>query len=172
MVSLLKVRYFIGLGANLGDRLATLRGAADKLATFGQVVARSRVFASAPVGGPPQPPFLNAGLTLDCDLEPLEMLDRCQAIELELGRARADMRWGPRTIDLDLLLAGTQGQLIFNHPRLRLPHPRMKERGFALAPLIDLDPTLIHPQLGRPLTALVPVAHEQGQVWAPTGEWL
>jgi 2-amino-4-hydroxy-6-hydroxymethyldihydropteridine diphosphokinase len=168
------VRYFIGLGANLGDRLANLRHAADHLAGIaGSVVAaRSRVFATAPVGGPPQPPFLNGAITFDCALEPAALLERCQAIEVAIGRQPAEVRWGPRVLDIDLLLGGQRGELVLDLPGLQLPHPRLHERGFALAPLIDLDPTLIHPQRGRPLSALLQGAHGQGQVWAPTGDWL
>jgi 2-amino-4-hydroxy-6-hydroxymethyldihydropteridine diphosphokinase len=167
------VRYFIGLGANLGDRLTSLREAVRRLEALGTVAARSRVFASYAVGGPPQGPFLNAAVALDCDLEPLAMLAQTQLIEDALGRDRPnEVRWGPRTLDLDLLLAGARGEVIVDEPTLRLPHPRLEERGFALAPLIDLDATLLHPELSRPLTALLPVAHAAGQAWAPTGDTL
>lgn len=167
------MRYFIGLGANLGDRLTNLRQALRNLEALGTVAARSRVYASASVGGPPQPSYLNAALVLDCDLEPLALLARTQEIELALGRDRAaEVRWGPRTLDIDLLMAGARGEHIIDEPTLRLPHPRLKERGFALAPLIELDGTLIHPELGRPLQALVGAAHADGQAWAPTGDAL
>jgi 2-amino-4-hydroxy-6-hydroxymethyldihydropteridine diphosphokinase len=167
------VRYFIGLGANLGDRLTNLREAVRRLEELGTILGRSRVYASAAVGGPPQPSYLNAAVLLDCALAPVELLQRTQQIEDALGRDRArEVRWGPRTLDLDLLMAGARGELIVDEPILRLPPPRMKERGFALAPLIDLDGTLLHPELGRPLTALVPVAQAAGQAWAPTGDAL
>jgi len=167
------VRYFIGLGANLGDRLANLRKVVRRLELLGHVLARSRVYASSAVGGPPQPPYLNAAVLLDCSLEPLELLQATQAIEAELGRDRAsEVRWGPRLVDVDLLLAGRHGELCFDVPDLQLPHPRMGERGFALVALLDLDPTLIHPTLSRPLKALVAPAHAAGQQWAPTGDTL
>lgn len=167
------MRYFIGLGANLGDRLTTLREAVRQLEAFGAVAKRSRVFAASAVGGPPQPSFLNAAIALDSELPPLELLARAQEVEAKLGRAREEeVRWGPRTIDIDLLMAGARGELIVAEPALRLPHPRMKERGFALAPLIDLDATLMHPELMRPLTALVTPAQQAGQAWAPTGDIL
>jgi 2-amino-4-hydroxy-6-hydroxymethyldihydropteridine diphosphokinase len=167
------VRYFIGLGANIGDRLTNLREAVRRLEALGTVVARSRVFASAAVGGPPQPPYLNAAVLLDCALDPLALLAKTQEIEDALGRNRdAEVRWGPRTLDLDLLLGGARGELVVDEPRLRLPHPRMKERGFALAPLIDLDATLLHPELQRPLKALLSAALGTGQAWAPTGDAL
>jgi 2-amino-4-hydroxy-6-hydroxymethyldihydropteridine diphosphokinase len=167
------VRYFIGLGANVGDRLTNLREAVRRLEALGTVVARSRVFASAAVGGPPQAPYLNAAVLLDCPLAPAALLERTQEIEDALGRDRPhEVRWGPRTLDIDLLMAGARGEQIVDEPGVRLPHPRMQERGFALAPLIDLDATLIHPELARPLKALLPVAHAAGQAWAPTGDAL
>lgn len=167
------MRYFIGLGANVGDRLTNLREAVRRLEALGTIVARSRVYASAAVGGPPQPSYLNAAVLFDCELEPLALLAATQAIEDALGRDRPnEVRWGPRTLDIDLLMAGARGEVIVDEPMLRLPHPRMKERGFALAPLIDLDATLLHPELARPLKALLPVAHAAGQAWAPTGDTL
>ncbi|MCU1277637.1 MAG: 2-amino-4-hydroxy-6-hydroxymethyldihydropteridine pyrophosphokinase [bacterium] len=167
------MRYFIGLGANLGDRLTSLREATRRLDALGSVVARSRIYAAAPVGGPPQPPYLNAAVALDCALAPLALLSCLHEIEDALGRDRAnEVRWGPRTLDLDLLMAGAHGELIVDEPTLRLPHPRMKERGFALAPLIELDATLMHPELARPLKALLSAAHAAGQAWAPTGDTL
>jgi 2-amino-4-hydroxy-6-hydroxymethyldihydropteridine diphosphokinase len=167
------VRYFIGLGANLGDRLTNLREAARRLEALGTVLGRSRVFASAAVGGPPQPPYLNAAVLLDCPLAPLELLVKAHAIEDALGRDRAqEVRWGPRTLDVDILMCGVRGEVIVDEPTLRVPHPRMKERGFALAPLLDLDATLIHPDLARPLKALMVAAHADAQAWAPTGDVL
>jgi len=167
------VRYYIGLGANVGDRLTNLREAVRRLESLGTLVARSRVFAAAAVGGPPQAPYLNAAVLLDCALTPVELLTRTQEIEDTLGRDRAhEVRWGPRTLDIDILMAGPHGEVIVDEPMLRLPHPRMKERGFALAPLLDLDATLMHPELLRPLRALLPVAHASGQAWAPTGDTL
>ena len=167
------MRYFIGLGANVGDRLTNLREAVRRLQQLGTIAARSRVYAAAAVGGPPQGPYLNAAVVLDCDLEPLALLGRTQEIEDALGRNRpAEVRWGPRTLDIDLLMAGARGEVIVDEPMLRLPHPRMKERGFALAPLCDLDATLMHPELARPLKALLHAAHADGQAWAPTGDAL
>lgn len=165
------MRYFLGLGANLGERLATLRQAVARLEELGVVVARSAVYESAPVGGPPQPTYLNAALLLDSPLAPLPLLDATQAIEAALGRDRArEIRFGPRPIDLDLLLAGGRGELILEGPRLVLPHPRLPQRAFALAPLCELDPTLVHPDLGRPLAALL--AATADQELRPTGERL
>src|SRR6185437_12009768 len=99
------IRYWVGLGANLGDRLATLRRAAIALEKLGEVRGRSRIFSSAPVGGPEQPPFLNAALSLDSALDPSPFLHALWRIEAECGRDRArEVRWGPRLLDLDVLL--------------------------------------------------------------------
>jgi 2-amino-4-hydroxy-6-hydroxymethyldihydropteridine diphosphokinase len=167
------VRYYIGLGANVGDRLTNLREAVRRLEALGTIVARSRVFAASAVGGPPQAPYLNAAVLLDCDLDPVALILRTQEIEDALGRDRPnEVRWGPRTLDIDLLMCGGRGEVIVDEPTVRLPHPRMQERGFALAPLVDLDATLIHPELARPLKALLPMAHANGQAWAPTGDML
>jgi 2-amino-4-hydroxy-6-hydroxymethyldihydropteridine diphosphokinase len=167
------VRYWIGLGSNLGDRLATLRGAAKGLDKIGSVTHRSRVYAASAIGGPPQPSFLNAALILVTDLDPPSMLAACQRLEAQFGRKRdEEVRWGPRTLDVDLLLGGERGELILSTPELEIPHPRMHERGFALAPLLDLASDLIHPTLGRPIKALLATAQHQGNALAPTGDFL
>jgi 2-amino-4-hydroxy-6-hydroxymethyldihydropteridine diphosphokinase len=127
----------LGLGSNLGDRLETLRRATALLhATHGlEVVGSSRVYETEPVG-PPQPAYLNAVLEVRTTLEPRELLDACLAVEAELGRVRAE-RWGPRTIDVDVL---TYDRRTVDEPELKIPHPRMPERAFVLVPLLELDP--------------------------------
>jgi 2-amino-4-hydroxy-6-hydroxymethyldihydropteridine diphosphokinase len=164
------VRYWVGLGANLGDRLRTLQAAAAALSALGTRPAASSVYDTSPVGGPPQPPFLNAALRLEVEREPLEMLRACRAIEAALGRDRAlePDRFGPRPIDLDLLLAGARGELSLTTAELALPHPRLHLRAFALAPLVELDPTLVHPLLGQPLSELLRAARDHGQALVPT----
>jgi 2-amino-4-hydroxy-6-hydroxymethyldihydropteridine diphosphokinase len=132
-------RVFLGIGANLGDRLATLQHAVDLLAGRGvRTVACSRVWATAPLGGPPdQPEFLNVVVEVDPgSLQPSEVLAAANAVEAELGRVR-EVRWGPRTIDIDLLL---WDDLRSDDPALTIPHPRMHERAFVVLPLLDLDP--------------------------------
>ena len=124
-------RAFLGLGTNLGDRLANLQRAVDLLAaTSGiRVVRSSRVYETAPVG-PPQPDFLNAVIEVDTDLEPHDLLAAAAAVERALHRVR-DVRWGPRTIDVDVL---TYDDQMIDTPDLTVPHPRMHERGFVARP--------------------------------------
>jgi 2-amino-4-hydroxy-6-hydroxymethyldihydropteridine diphosphokinase len=167
------VRYWIGLGSNLGDRLATLRSACKALDKIGSITHRSRVFAASPVGGPPQPPFLNAAVVLATDLDPPSLLAECQRIEAQLGRNRAEeVRWGPRTLDLDVLLAGERGEAVVALPQLEIPHCRLHERAFALATLLDIDGALMHPTQSRPLKALLAAANHLGHAVAPTGDFL
>jgi 2-amino-4-hydroxy-6-hydroxymethyldihydropteridine diphosphokinase len=139
---------YIGLGANLGDREAAIRGALDRLdALAGVRVKRvSSLRETDPVGYEDQPRFLNGVAELDSTLEPLELLDRLLEIERTLGRTRHGPRFGPRTIDLDLLL---YDDLVLDHARLTIPHPRMTERAFVLEPLAELEPALVVPGAGR-----------------------
>ena len=129
-------RAYVGVGANLGDREATIRAA---LAALPGVVGVSQLRETDPVGVVDQPPFLNGAAALETDFSPRELLDALLAVERELGRERRE-RWGPRTIDLDLLLYGDE---TIDEPGLTVPHPRLHERRFALEPLADLDPELV-----------------------------
>ena len=139
-------RAYVGLGANLGPREVTLLRAVDLLAAVDgvEVVAVSQLRETDPVGIVDQPPFLNGAVAIDTSLAPRALLDVLLETERALGRVRAE-RWGPRTIDLDLLVYGDQ---IVDEPGLRVPHPRLAERRFALEPLADLDPALEIPGLG------------------------
>ena len=141
-------RAHVGLGANLGEREETLRRALELLAaTAGiEVVAVSSFRETDPVGHLDQPRFLNGAAALETSLSPRELLDALLAVERELGRTREGARFGPRTVDLDLLLYG-DAQL--DEPSLTLPHPRLHERRFALEPLAELDPELVVPGRGR-----------------------
>ena len=157
-------RVFLGLGANLGDRLATLQLAVDLLAERGvRAVASSRVWATAPVGGPPdQPEFLNAVVEVDPgEMTPAEVLAAANDVEAELGRVR-EVRWGPRSIDVDVLL---WGDLRSDDPLLTIPHPRMHERAFVVLPLLDLDPDPHLPD-GRRLVDL-PAPAGEARPYAP-----
>ena len=135
-------RAYIGVGANLGDRQATIRAA---VAALPGVVGVSQLRETDPVGVVDQPPFLNGAVVLETELSPRELLDALLAVEREHGRERRE-RWGPRTIDLDLLLYGDE---TIDEPGLTVPHPRLHERRFALEPLLDLDPELAIPGRGR-----------------------
>ena len=146
-------RAYVGLGSNLGDREATLRGALELLAAEDGIdVARVSSFRETdPVGYLDQPRFLNGAAELETTLPPRELLDRLLAVERALGRERTGPRFGPRTIDLDLLLYGAE---TIDEPGLRVPHPRLHERRFALEPLAELDPDLELPGHG-PIQAVL-----------------
>lgn len=166
------VQHWVGLGGNIGDRVAALRRAARELEPLGKVVGRSRIYSSEPLGGPPQPPFLNAVVLLDSPHDPPTLLGHLLELERALGRDRRDeVRWGPRIIDLDLLLSGEGGGLVMTLPGLVLPHPRLAERAFALAGVVELSPDLVHPTLARPLSSLYREARAR-QAVAPTGDTL
>ncbi|HXF57670.1 MAG TPA: 2-amino-4-hydroxy-6-hydroxymethyldihydropteridine diphosphokinase [Actinomycetota bacterium] len=130
------VRAYLGLGSNLGDRLANLQRAVELLgATEGvRVLRSSRVYETEAVG-PPQPDYLNAVAEVETTLPPRGLLEACRSVEERMGRVRGE-RWGPRVIDVDVL---TYGREVVNEPDLAIPHPRMHERGFVLVPLLELE---------------------------------
>ena len=129
-------RAYIGIGSNMGDSAASLRAAALRLADLGTIAAASQVYETDPVGYEDQPVFLNAVVALDTTLAPETLLAGLHAIEAEFKRERS-IRWGPRTLDLDLLVYG--GSEI-ETPALTVPHPRAHEREFVLRPLADIAP--------------------------------
>jgi 2-amino-4-hydroxy-6-hydroxymethyldihydropteridine diphosphokinase len=139
---------YIGLGSNLGDRAATIRVALDRLAEQPEIeiLAVSSLRETDPVGFEDQPRFLNGAAALRTELGPRDLLDRMLEIERGLGRVREGARYGPRTIDLDLLL---YGDAVVDEPGLEIPHPRLAERTFVLEPLAELDPHLDVPGRGR-----------------------
>jgi 2-amino-4-hydroxy-6-hydroxymethyldihydropteridine diphosphokinase len=143
---------FVGIGSNLGDREGNLRQAVELLSAEDgiDVVAVSEIRETDPVGPVEQGPFLNGAVRIETDLAPRELLERLLAVEERLGRVRRE-RWGPRTIDLDLLLYGDD---VVDEPGLTVPHPRLHERRFALEPLSDLAPSLEIPGKG-PISALL-----------------
>lgn len=129
-------RVYLGLGSNVGDRLGNLTRAVELLEGHGAPVVRSsRVYETNPVGGPAQPDYLNAVVEVETDLSPGDLLRACLAVEDALGRVRGE-RWGPRSIDVDVL---TYGDREVDEAGLQVPHPRMHERGFVLIPLFELD---------------------------------
>ncbi|MBW2272868.1 MAG: 2-amino-4-hydroxy-6-hydroxymethyldihydropteridine diphosphokinase [Deltaproteobacteria bacterium] len=145
---------YLALGSNLGEREALLVFAVEALAaTPGiEVVAVSRIYETDPVGPGPQGAYLNAVMCVESGLEPRALLDRMLAVEREAGRERPSgaLRWGPRTLDLDLLLYGDR---CFDEPGLCVPHPRLHERAFVLEPLCELASETLHPRLGEPISA-------------------
>lgn len=129
-------RVAFGLGANLGDRVAALQGAVDLLAPHLDGPAVSSVYESSPVGGVEQPDYANAVLVGGSDAEPSELLELAHEAEQAWHRTR-EVRWGPRTLDVDVLMVG---DLVSDDPVLTLPHPRIRERGFVLLPWAEADP--------------------------------
>jgi 2-amino-4-hydroxy-6-hydroxymethyldihydropteridine diphosphokinase len=130
---------FLGLGSNQGDRWKLVR---EAVASLPDVVAVSPVYETDPVGGPEQGAYLNLVVELDTDRSPRELLELCRRLESDAQRVRAE-RWGPRTLDVDVLLVG---DLTVDEPDLQVPHPRMYDRRFVLAPLRDLAPDLVTPE--------------------------
>jgi len=135
-------RAYLGLGSNEGDRVACLQGAVDGLgATAGvHVVAVSPVYETEPVGGPPQDNYLNAVVAVETNLSPRDLLTVAKRLEAAAGRTPGGERWGPRPLDVDVLIVGHE---LVNEPDLIVPHARLFERHFVLAPLGDLDPALV-----------------------------
>jgi 2-amino-4-hydroxy-6-hydroxymethyldihydropteridine diphosphokinase len=155
-------RTVLALGSNLGDRLATLQGGVDALlgppehgppgsgssgpgSSGLALVALSPVYETVPVGGPPQPEYLNAVLIAETTLPATALLRRGQAVEAAFGRVRQEV-WGPRTLDVDVIV---YGDVVSDDPELTLPHPRAWERAFVLAPWLDADPDAEIPGQGR-----------------------
>jgi len=144
------VRAFLGLGSNVGDRWQYLR---DAVARLPDVVRISPVYETDPVGGPDgQDPYLNLVVELSTDRSPRQLLEVAQATEAAAGRQR-NVRWGPRTLDVDVLLVGDQ---VVSDSDLIIPHPRMWERAFVLVPLTDLAPELASDQVDTPVAGVRP----------------
>ena len=172
------VEAFIALGSNLGDRLRRFERARAALGGTGgiDVVAASRVYETEPLGEAGQAAYLNAVLSVKTEMAARSLLERLLEIEMAEGRERSREagRWGPRTLDLDLLL---YGNACIGEPGLEVPHPRLHERGFVLAPLCEVAGGRVHPVLGRPLESLrtqlgdsggwVRVFEDAGPAWGP-----
>ena len=139
---------WLGLGANLQQPQAQLNQAIERISqTTGiEVLQVSSFYKTPPWGDEDQPDFINAVVNIETDLQPLALLRQMQAIENDMGRVRKDRRWGPRLIDIDVLLYGNQS---IQSNELVLPHPRMHERAFVLMPLCELDPSTEIPGLGK-----------------------
>ncbi|EPL6454368.1 MULTISPECIES: 2-amino-4-hydroxy-6-hydroxymethyldihydropteridine diphosphokinase [Providencia] len=135
---------YIAIGSNLGEPLKQAQQAIAALDAIpdSRVIATSPIYRTKPLGPQDQPDFLNLAVCLETSLEPEVLLNYTQQIELDLGRVRKDERWGPRTLDLDIMLFGNR---VINTPRLTVPHYGLKEREFMLYPLSDIAPTLVFP---------------------------
>jgi 2-amino-4-hydroxy-6-hydroxymethyldihydropteridine diphosphokinase len=158
------IRAYLSLGSNLGDRLANLAEAGARLDTRGDLVVASvsPVYETAPIGESgsvvsDQPAYLNCAIAVDTSMQPWKLREFTAGIERSLGRGTHG-RWQPRTIDIDLVLYGAER---ISKPGLDVPHPRMTERAFVLKPLLDLDPELAAPGIGR-LADLLPAVESQG----------
>lgn len=145
------MRVVIGIGANLGERLATMRDAVARIDRLEgvAVAARSRIYETAPVGGPPQPAYFNAAILVESTLSPAALLEALLGIEVSLGRLRGtgEIRFGPRTIDLDVLWIDG---VVVDEPSLTVPHPRLAGRAFALMPLLEVAAGAVDPRSGEP----------------------
>ncbi|TMQ64333.1 MAG: 2-amino-4-hydroxy-6-hydroxymethyldihydropteridine diphosphokinase [Candidatus Eisenbacteria bacterium] len=143
------MKAFVGLGSNLGERETLIRLALDDLARLPdtRIERASSLYDTEPAGDTEQPAFLNAVVMLETELSARRLLWNLLLIERRLGRVRT-RRWGPRTIDLDLLLYGDQS---IDEPDLKVPHPELTARAFVLVPLVELDPLLVHPVSGETL---------------------
>ncbi len=142
---------YLGLGANLGDRLANLQRAIQALPPAVKVVRASSIYETEPWGYHDQPAFLNQVLEGSTDLSPGDLLQHLKGIERELGR-QPTFRYGPRLVDLDILLYGDQ---VVDLPELAIPHPRLAERAFVLVPLAELAPDLRHPASRQTVRAML-----------------
>ncbi len=163
------MRAFVGLGSNLGEREAMIRLALDDLARLPQttLVRASSLYDTEPTGDVDQPNFLNAVAQLDTELTARQLLWNLLLIEKRLGRVRTQ-KWGPRTIDLDLLLYGSQ---VVEESDLNVPHPELTRRSFVLVPLVELDPLLVHPITGETLLDLLSRLNTRPPVKRGTRLW-
>ena len=148
-----KARAFIGAGANLGEPVRQIRQAQDALQKSPGIkfLGASSLYRTQPMGPVEQPPFINAVFALECELGPRELLALLLEIEQNMGRVRIE-RWGPRVIDLDLLFYGEE---IIKEPGLEVPHPRLHERRFVLAPLAEIAPGFVHPVIKKSVSELL-----------------
>jgi 2-amino-4-hydroxy-6-hydroxymethyldihydropteridine diphosphokinase len=158
---------YIALGSNLGDRIATLRTAVQRLQTLGRITGVSSLYETEPVGYLEQPAFLNAVVALETALAPVDLLRALLGIERDLGRTRRFPN-APRTLDLDLLLVDDE---TLETAELTLPHPRLHERAFVLVPVADLVPEMAHPASGQTVREMLRALPDRSsvEVYAPAG---
>jgi 2-amino-4-hydroxy-6-hydroxymethyldihydropteridine diphosphokinase len=144
---------YIGIGSNVGDRTKFVRDAVAALEGADGITVSdtSSLYETAPIGGPPQRSFVNLAVKIETDLEPRALLEVCKSVESRFGREPSDIRWGPRVVDLDILLYGDEK---VNEPDLEIPHPRLRERKFALIPMLEMEPGVTDPWEARYSDAL------------------
>jgi len=147
------MKAFIGLGSNLGDREANIRQALQQLEQMPEttIVRGSSLYDTEPVGVPDQPNFLNGVVQIETHLAPRQLLWNLMLIERRLGRVRTQ-HWGPRVIDLDLLLYGEE---VVDEPDLQVPHPQMTQRSFVMVPLVEIEPLLVHPVTNQTMLSIL-----------------
>lgn len=135
---------YVGIGSNVGDRQSFCRRAVEELRATSEVTVEkvSSLYETSPIGGPPQRSFVNLATRIATTLSPQEMLTICKEIEHRLGRGQSDIRWGPRVVDLDILLFDQEK---VSEPDLEIPHPRLSVRRFALVPLLEIEPDVSDP---------------------------
>jgi len=171
MITAAKSRVFLALGGNLGNPLEAFKSAVEKLQRHPRISLQgtSSLYRTPAVGGPAgQPDYLNTVIELQTDLSPYELLDFCQQIENAAGRTR-EVRWGARTLDIDLLLYGQQR---LNTVKLQLPHPRLQERNFVLVPLVELAADFIHPVQQQTVAELLARLPKVAGITRLTEEWI
>jgi 2-amino-4-hydroxy-6-hydroxymethyldihydropteridine diphosphokinase len=151
---------YLGLGTNLGERQRNLEDAIERLGEFVDVEMRSSIYETEPWGYAEQPRYLNMVISGRTRLAPLELLDRLKGIEEAMGRQAVEaIRYGPRPIDIDILFYDDE---VVDDARLQVPHPRIEERAFVLAPLADIAPDMVHPRLGKSVAGLLAEVDSSG----------
>jgi 2-amino-4-hydroxy-6-hydroxymethyldihydropteridine diphosphokinase len=146
-------KVYAGLGSNLGDKRENIIKAIDRLDAYKEICVKEKsgFYNTAPVGGPLQPDYVNCVLGLETEIEPQTLLKEFKKIEIELGR-KPGVRWGPRAVDIDILLYGDR---IVDDYNLKIPHERMHERVFVLEPLCEISPNIKHPVSGISISELL-----------------
>jgi 2-amino-4-hydroxy-6-hydroxymethyldihydropteridine diphosphokinase len=162
----MKVKAFISIGSNLGERVKNCEGAVKRISGNPAVklIKKSSFYESSPWGRTDQPPFINGALEVETSLKPRELLEFLKALEVELGRRPPETpeeRWGPRVIDMDIVFYGDQ---VIEEEGLTIPHPHAHERGFVMVPLGEIAPDLIHPVLKKKVSELAGGLKDRGEV--------
>ncbi len=153
-------RVYLSVGSNLGDRASHLHKAQIFIEGFPQTrfLRSSSVYETDPVGGPPQGKYLNAAWEIETALAPGELRERLKEVEEEIGRKRSEEKYAPREIDLDIIFYGNR---VVEEPDLKIPHPRLQERGFVLEPLEELIPDFVHPILRKTVKELAVIVRRR-----------